>query len=236
MTVAKAEAKVDLSYSKTMKVGEVQSVVVNSYSDGKKVFKSSADIVAVTPEGKITAVEPGQANITFTQEASNNYLPATHSLLVSAYGMPVVKNITFSRTGNVLIGSTLAATYDFYSQDTGSNASLLQWYYKSGKGKWLAPLAAKAKKLRWTPDSSYKGYEVRLEITPKGSKQTVIGIEVFINSVRLNTTSEVKNIRLTGRSFAVKTLKVEYDFVSSGILDDGDSLRISWNYLDDGNQ
>lgn len=104
----------------------------------KKVFKSSADIVAVTPEGKITAVEPGQANITFTQEASNNYLPATHSLLVSAYGMPMVKNITFSRTGNVLIGSTLAATYDFYSQDTGSNASLLQWYYKSGKGKWLA--------------------------------------------------------------------------------------------------
>lgn len=36
VTVAKAEAKVDLSYSKTMKVGEVQSVVVNSNSDGKK--------------------------------------------------------------------------------------------------------------------------------------------------------------------------------------------------------
>ncbi|MBF1995135.1 inverse autotransporter beta domain-containing protein [Serratia symbiotica] len=235
VTVAKAEAKVDLSYSKTMKVGEVQSVVVNSNSDGKKVFKSSADIIAVTPEGKITALKPGQANITFTQEASNNYLPATHSLLVSAYGMPVVKNITLSRTGNVLIGSTLAATYDFYNQGTGSNASLFQWYYKSGEGKWLAPLAAEAKKLRWTPDSSYKGYEVRLGITPKGSEQTVIGTEVFSNSVRLYTTPEVKNIRLTGRSVAGETLKVEYDFVSSGIPDDGDSLRISWNYLD-GNQ
>ncbi|NIG87403.1 MAG: hypothetical protein G5703_02225 [Serratia symbiotica] len=227
MTLAKAEAKVDLGYSKMMKVGEVQSVVVNSNSDGKKVFRSSADIIAVTPEGKITALKPGQANITFTQEASNNYLPATHSLLVSVYGMPMVKNITLSRTGNVLIGSTLAATYDFYNQGAGSNASLFQWYYKSGEGKWLAPLAAEAKKLRWTPDSSYKGYEVRLGITPKGSEQTVTGTEVFSNSVRLYTTPEVKNIRLTGGSVAGETVKVEYDFVSSGIPDDVDSLRIS---------
>lgn len=29
--------------------------------------------------------------------------------------MQVVKNITLSRTGNVLIGNTPAATYDFYN-------------------------------------------------------------------------------------------------------------------------
>ncbi|MCP1064704.1 hypothetical protein M5G07_00685 [Serratia symbiotica] len=89
-------------------------------------------------------------------------------------------------------------------------------------------MATEAKKLRWTPDSSYKGYEIRLGITLKGSEQTVTGTEVFSNSERLYTTPEVKNIRLTGRSFAGETLKAEYNFVSSGIPDDGDSLRITW--------
>ncbi|MBV4483810.1 invasin domain 3-containing protein [Pseudomonas khavaziana] len=168
-----------------------------------------------------------QVRLEITPKGQNQSLEGdiAYSNSITIYEKPVVSNVQVVGTGEA--NSSLDATYTYEGNGTGTDASKYQWKYKNGND-WIAPVAAAAKNINWTPDSTYAGYQVRLEITPKGQNQSLEGDMVYSNSITIYKKPVVSNIKVVGTGNANSPLGATYNYEGNGT--GTDASKYQWKY------
>ncbi|MCS3414678.1 MULTISPECIES: hypothetical protein [Serratia] len=119
------------------------------------------------------------------------------------FAAPTVKDVK-AESATVEAGKSLGVSYTFVSNGTGGDVSTYQWKYREGtSGDWKAPQSADAKKQDWIPDVSYRGYQVRLTITPTGKLHPEFqGAPVDGPEISIFVPVSLTGVRVNGHVFA----------------------------------
>ncbi|WP_176504268.1 inverse autotransporter beta domain-containing protein [Enterobacter sp. CC120223-11] len=174
--------------------------------------------VGVTPKGSAQSVTGTEV---FSRSAS-------------VYGTPKIGSVSTSPQGTVQPDTTVTASYTGYdAQGTGSDDSRYQWYYRSSgsSGSWSAAGKSDATQRSFRVDSSYAGYDVRVGVTPKGSEQSVTGVEIFSSAVtiRPKPVPSATNLGYNGKTGACNRITANYTFNANGGADEGNTI-FQWKW------
>ncbi|WP_339050651.1 hypothetical protein [Candidatus Hamiltonella endosymbiont of Tuberolachnus salignus] len=160
---------------------------------------------------------------------------AAESNAYEIYDKPSVDSVNVP--DEVQEGQPISLVYRFISNNTGSDTSTFQWEWWDEQEKvWKKSGLASNQSRSLIPDSSYSGYQVRVVITPKGSKRGIKGDLVISNSIKiLPSKPEVRNVTISSRfAWGHDVPKgglfviVKYDFIHNNTGNDQSIFQ--WQY------
>ena len=129
---------------------------------------------------------------------------------------PEIRNLEIS--GNVAVGETLTASYEFYQVEGKPDSSVYQWKYSDQQyGEYKSIIGANL--LSFTVTEEYADKFIRLYVTPVTDDGTT-GKRVYSNVLAADKVNEVINLGITGDFNVGSTLTGVYELVNTDLNND----------------